>query len=94
MTITLSPQIEARVHKVAQMIRQSPDEAVLDLLNQALSQAEYARHEIGAEEAKEVLSALQQSADDFVAGRSILLEDYEELVRERRQARDSVKDTL
>lgn len=96
MTLTLSPEMEARVHKVAKMLRHTPVEAVLEMLNQALCQYEYARYEIGEEEAQEIIVALQQSADDFAAGRSILLEEFEAQVQERRRTRriDGVKDTL
>jgi predicted transcriptional regulator len=93
MTLTLSPQMEARVRKVAQMMGRDTDAAMVEMLNQALSQYEYARHELGEEEAKEVLAALQESAADFAAGRSILLEDFEEQIQERRRVRDGAKDT-
>ena len=95
MTLTLSPEMEERVQKVAKMLRRNPDAAVFELLNQALCQYEYARYELGEEEAQEVILALQQSADDFAAGRSILLEDFEEQIQERRRARriDGAKDT-
>ncbi len=92
MTFTLSPQIETRIHKVAQMLGREPDETLLELLNQALCQYEYGRYELGEEEAKEVLLALQKSAADFAAGRSILLEEFEQQIQERRRARNGVKD--
>ena len=94
MTLNLSPEMEARVHKVAQMLGRGPSETVLELLNQALCQYEYARYVLGEEEAKEVIIALQESADDHAAGRSILLEDFEQQIQERRRARKSAKDTL
>ena len=93
MILILTPQMEARVRKVAQMLGRDTDGTMLDLLDQALCQYEYARYVLSEEETKEVLAALQESAADFAAGRSILLEEFEEQIRERRQARnDSVKD--
>ena len=93
MKLTLAPQMEARVRKVAHMLGRDTDATMLDLLDQALCQYEYARYALSEEETKEVLAALQESAADFAAGRSILLEEFEERIRERRQARnDSVKD--
>ena len=89
MTLTLATDMEARVHKVAKMLRHTPTEAVLEMLNQALCQYEYARYEIGEEEAQEIIVALQQSADDFAAGRSILLEEFEAQIQERRKAKRS-----
>ena len=84
--------MEARVHKVAQMLGRAPDETLLELLNQALCQ--YGRYELGEEEAKEALIALQESMADHAAGRSISLEDYEQQIQERRRARmiNGVKD--
>ena len=94
MTLTLSAEMESRVRKVAQMMDMDSEAAVVEMLNQALSQYEYARHELGEEEAKEVIAALQESAADFAAGRSILLEEFEEQIQERRRVRKSTKDTL
>lgn len=87
MTLTLSLEMETRVHKVGKMLGREPDKTLLELINQALCQYEYARYELGGEEAKEVLIALQESIADHAAGRTISLEDYEQQIQGRRRAR-------
>jgi len=96
MTLTLTLEMETRLHKVAKMLGREPDATLLELINQALCQYEYARYELGEEEAREVLMALQESEADYAEGRSILLEDYEQQIQERRRARtnNDSKDTL
>ena len=91
MTLTLSPQMETRVRKVSQRMSWDTDEAMIKMLDQALCQYEYARYELGEEEAKEVLIALQASMADHAAGRSISLEDYEQQIQERRKAHEGLK---
>lgn len=87
MTITLTPDTEARVRSVAELSGQDPEGALIALLNQALAEADYAAIVMTEEESEQVSAALRRSEEDYAAGRWISLEDYEAKTKERRQAR-------
>ena len=87
MTVTLTPDTEARVRSVAEMSGQDPEDALIALLNQALAGADYAAIVMTEEETEQVSAALRRSEEDYATGRWISLEDYEAKTKERRQAR-------
>lgn len=87
MTLTLTPDTEARVRSVAETRGQDPEEALIALLNQALAEADFAAIVMTEEEIQQVPAALQRSEEDFAAGRWVSLEDYEAQTKERRRAR-------
>jgi predicted transcriptional regulator len=80
MTLTWTPDTEARVRSVAEMSGQDPEDALIALLNQALAEAE-------AE--SEMLAELRASVEDHDAGRSMTIEEYRVKALARRQARDA-----
>ena len=76
MTLTLTPDAEARVRSVAEMRGQDPEDALTALLNQALAEAE-------AED--ELVAELRASVEDHAAGRSMTIEEYRAKMIARRQ---------
>lgn len=89
MTLTLAPEIEARVRSVAELSGQDPEDALIALLNQALADAEadLAPLIMDEEEKEQVVAALRKSEEDYTAGRWISLEDYEARIAEKRKKR-------
>ncbi len=82
MTFNLTPDAEARVRSVAEVLGSDPEEILIALLNQALTQAE-------AE--AEMLAGLRASEEDHDAGRSMTIEEYRARALARRQERDAAK---
>lgn len=75
MTLTLTPDTEARLRSVAAQ-RGLPPEQTIDVL---LAEADT--------DFQQAVAGIQRSMDDFAAGRWISLEDYEAQLPARRQAR-------
>ena len=89
MTLILTPDIEARIRSVAEKSGQDPENALIVLLDRALTDAEadLAPLVMGEEEKQQVVAALQRSEEDYAAGRWISLEDYEARIAEKRKKR-------
>jgi hypothetical protein len=83
MTLILAPDTEARVRSVAELNGQDPEDALIALLNQALTEAE-AEAELAAE--------LRASVEDHAAGRSMTLEELRLRLLAHRQERDRSAD--
>ncbi len=77
MTLTLTPDTEARLRSVAAQ-RGLPPEKTIDVL---LAEADTDFHE--------AIAGIQRGMDDFAAGRWISLEDYEAQIQAERQAHDT-----
>jgi len=80
MTLTLTPDTEARVRSIAELSEQDPEDALIALLNQALTEAEVET---------EMLAELRASVKDHDAGRSMTIEEYRVKALARRHARDA-----
>jgi len=83
MTLTLAPEIEARIRSVAEMRGQDPEDALIVLLNRALADAE-------AED--ELVAELRASVEDHAAGRSMTLEELRVRLLTHRQEQSHVAD--
>jgi predicted transcriptional regulator len=79
MTLTLTPDTEARVRSVAEMRGQGPEDALIALLGQALAEAE---------RDAQLTAELHASVEDHADGRSMTIEEYRTQAIARRQKRD------
>ncbi len=86
MTLTLTPDTEARLLALAAERGLAPEETINVLLTQA--ETNPTRSEFTASEERQILTALQTSVEDYAAGRWISLEDYEAQVQAERMTRD------